>query len=90
MPNISETARDGGCAEPLAGFIHPDLIPLIQFYTIELAQLADGRVFVGVSATLCEDGDLSLVEIVSRREADKPSAVRLLAAATPFPDRVAA
>jgi hypothetical protein len=47
---------------------HADVIPLVQFYSIELAPLSDGRVFVGIGATLCEgEGELSNMEILSRR-----------------------
>jgi hypothetical protein len=46
---------------------HPDLIPLVQFYSIEISSLLDGRVFVGIGATLSEsDGELSNMDIVSR------------------------
>lgn len=44
---------------------HADLIPLVQFYSIEISS-AGARVWVAVSATLCElDGELSNADIVS-------------------------
>ena len=46
--------------------------PPIQFYAVEITPLADGRVFVGVGATICEtvdDDDFELVnmEVASAR-----------------------
>ena len=46
--------------------------PPIQFYSVELTPLADGRVSVGVSATVCEtiredDFELVNVEMASER-----------------------
>ena len=41
---------------------------IIQFFTVELAPIADGRIFVGVTATICErDGDLENMEMASER-----------------------
>jgi hypothetical protein len=40
--------------------------PPIQFYAVEITPLADGRVFVGVGATICEpvdDADFELVNM---------------------------
>ena len=40
--------------------------PPIQFYSVELTPLADGRLSVGVSATVCEtirDDDFELVNV---------------------------
>jgi hypothetical protein len=43
------------------------LHPAIQFFTVELAPIADGRIFVGVTATICEhDGDLENMEMAAR------------------------
>ena len=42
--------------------------PVIQFFTVELAPIADGRIFVGVTATICErDGELENMEMASGR-----------------------
>ena len=36
-----------------------DLKSIIQFYSIELSPMADGRFYVGVTATVCErEGEL--------------------------------
>jgi hypothetical protein len=43
--------------------------PDIQFYSVELTPLADGRVFVGVSATVCEGIDESDFELVAMQMA---------------------
>jgi hypothetical protein len=52
----------------------------VQFYSIELASLSDGRVFVGIGATLCEgEGELSNMEILSRRVDSFDDALRLIA-----------
>lgn len=60
--------------------VHPELIPLIQFFSIQLAQLADGGFFVAVSATLSEgDGDLSAIEIAGQRVGCFDEALRLIA-----------
>ena len=41
---------------------------IVQFFTIELAPTADGRIFVGVTATICEhDGDLENMQMASER-----------------------
>ena len=59
---------------------HADLIPLVQFYSIEISPLADGGVFIGVGATLCEDeGELSNVDILSRRVETLDDALALIA-----------
>jgi len=45
-----------------------DLASLIQFYSIELAPTDDGRLYVGVTATICEhEGELELMEMGSGR-----------------------
>ena len=41
---------------------HP---PAIQFYAVEITPLADGRVFVGVGATICETVDDDEIELVN-------------------------
>lgn len=59
---------------------HADLIPLVQFYSIEISPLADSSVFVGVGATLCEgEGELSNVDILSRRVETLDDALALIA-----------
>jgi hypothetical protein len=52
------------------GKIRPpaDLTSIIQFYSIELAPMADGRLYVGVTATVCEhEGELDSMEMGSGR-----------------------
>jgi hypothetical protein len=67
-------------AQSVAAPPHADVIPLVQFYSIELAPLSDGHVFVGIGATLCEDeGELSNMEILSRRVDSFDEALRLIA-----------
>jgi len=45
-----------------------DLNPVIQYISIELGPLADGRVFVGISATICErEGQLENMDMGSSR-----------------------
>ena len=45
-----------------------DLNSIIQFYSIELAPMADGRLYVGVTATVCErEGELDCMEMGSGR-----------------------
>jgi hypothetical protein len=40
----------------------------IQFYSIELTPMADGRLYVGVTATICEcEGELDSMEMGSGR-----------------------
>jgi hypothetical protein len=44
----------------------PPNSPPIQFYSVEITPLADGRMSVGMSATICEpihDGDFELVNM---------------------------
>ena len=51
-----------------AGTIPPvaDLKSIIQFYSIELSPLADGRLYVGVTATVCErEGELDCMDMGS-------------------------
>ena len=53
-----------------AGTTRPpaDLASIIQFYSIELAPMADGRLYVGVTATVCEhEGELDSMEMGSDR-----------------------
>jgi len=43
-----------------------DLTSIIQFYSIDLTPMADGRLFVGVTATICErEGELASMEMGS-------------------------
>ena len=45
-----------------------DLKSIIQFYSIELSPMADGRFYVGVTATVCEhEGELDSMEMGSDR-----------------------
>ena len=56
--------------------------PAIQFFTVELAPIADGRIFVGVTATICErDGDLENMEMASERVTSIDEAFRTIRAA---------
>lgn len=45
--------------------------PPIQFYSVEITPLADGRVFVGVGATLCETADDAEFQLVHRDLVDE-------------------
>jgi hypothetical protein len=54
-------------AQSVAAPPHADVIPLVQFYSIELAPLSDGRV------------ELSNMEILSRRVDSFDDALRLIA-----------
>jgi hypothetical protein len=46
----------------------PNLTSIIQFYNIELSPMADGRLYVGVIATVCErEGELDCMEMGSGR-----------------------
>jgi hypothetical protein len=48
--------------------VHPDLLPMIQWHTIEFAKLGDGRFYVGMIATLCDENqEVSTLEILSER-----------------------
>jgi hypothetical protein len=40
-------------------------VPPIQFYSVEIMPLADGRMSVGMSATICESVDEGDFELVS-------------------------
>lgn len=45
-----------------------DLQSIIQFYSIELSPMADGRLFVGITATVCEcEGELASMDMGSGR-----------------------
>ena len=57
-----ETAPAGKTRPPA------DFNSIIQFYSIQLAPMADGRLFVGVTATVCEhEGELDSMEMGSGR-----------------------
>jgi hypothetical protein len=45
--------------------------PPIQFYAVEITPLADGRVFVGVGATICEEVDDADFELVNMEMASE-------------------
>ncbi len=52
-----------GTTGPLA-----NLTSIIQFYSIELTPMADGRLYVGVTAAVCEhEGELDSMEMGSGR-----------------------
>ena len=64
-----------------AGIARPpaDLTSRIQFYSIELAPMADGQLFVGVVATICErEGELDNMEIGSARVATIEEALAVI------------
>ena len=45
-----------------------DLASIIQFYSIELSPMADGRLYVGITATVCErEGELDSMDMGSDR-----------------------
>ncbi len=54
----------------VAATIRPpaDFTSFIQFYSIDLTPMADGRLYVGVTATICErEGELDSMELASDR-----------------------
>ena len=53
---------------------------VVEFYTIELAQLADGNLHVSLTATTVDDEEPQLLsqEIVSRRVPTLDDALRLI------------
>ena len=72
-----ETAADGKPRPPI------DLKSIIQFYSIELSPMADGRLYVGVTATVCErEGELDCMEMGSGRVNSIGEALMLIREAT--------
>lgn len=60
---LQRDAVAAGTTRPAA-----DLKSIIQFYSIELSPMADGRLYVGVTATVCErDGELDCMDMGSGR-----------------------
>ena len=56
-----------------------DLKSIIQFYSIELSPMADGRLYVGVTATVCErEGELDCMEMGSGRVNSLGEALNLI------------
>lgn len=55
-----------------------NLASIIQFYSIELSPMADGRLFVGVTATVCEQGELECMEMGSGRANSLDEALSLI------------
>ena len=56
-----------------------DLKSIIQFYSIELSPMADGRFYVGVTATVCErEGELDSMEMGSERVATIDQALMVI------------
>ena len=56
-----------------------DLASIIQFYSIELSPMADGRLYVGVTATVCErEGELDSMEMGSGRVASIEDALAVI------------
>lgn len=79
---LEQNARTG----PVTAPPRADLIPLVQFYSIELSSLADGGVSVGIVATLCEaDGELLGMEVASERVASLAEALAVIQSAVAFP-----
>ena len=73
--------RDGAAA----GTTGPpaNLTSIIQFYSIELSPMADGRLYVGVTATVCEhEGELDSMEMGSGRVDTIDEALMLIREAT--------
>ena len=73
-------------ARPIVAPPRADLIPLVQFYSIELSTLAAGGVSVGITATLCEaEGDLIGMEVASERVASLAEALALIESVVALP-----
>ena len=73
-------------ARPIVAPPRADLIPLVQFYSIQLSTLADGNLSIGIMATLCEDeGDMVGMEVASERVANLAEALALIESAIAFP-----
>lgn len=65
--------------------LNPALLPLVQYYSIELMPLDQGGLFVGISATLCEEeGELSNVDMIAQRVDTPAHALALINEATLF------
>ena len=63
-----------------------DLTSIIQFYSIELAPMADGRLYVGVTATVCErEGELDCMDMGSGRVDSIDKALTLIREAIASP-----
>lgn len=63
-----------------------DLNSTIQFYSIELTPLADGRLYVGVTATVCEsEGELDSMEMGSGRVDSIDKALKVIREAIASP-----
>lgn len=51
----------------------------IQFFAIELSPTADGRYFVGIGATICEqEGELSQMDLGNHRVATIDDAIEVI------------
>jgi hypothetical protein len=82
MPH-SQSVQNTGQDQRRNNALHPELIPLLQFFTNEITPLPDGKWFVGVHAVLAEtDGEQSLVEMISQRADNHDEAMRLISEAT--------
>lgn len=52
---------------------------IIQFYAIELSPMADGRLYVGVTATVCErEGELGSMEMGAGRVDSLDQALKVI------------
>ena len=68
-----ETAADGTTRPPA------DLKSIIQFYSNELSPMADGRLYVGVTATVCEcEGESDSMEMGTGRVNSLDEALMLI------------
>jgi hypothetical protein len=79
---LEQTTR----ARPIVAPPRADLIPLVQFYSIELSTLDGGDVSVGIMATLCEaEGDLIGMEVASGRVGNLTEALAFIESAVALP-----
>ncbi len=63
-----------------------DLPSIIQFYSIELSPMADGRFYVGVTATVCEqEGELGSMDMGSGRVDSIDKALKVIREAIASP-----
>lgn len=63
----------------------PSIISAVQFYTIEIGQCADGRLSVGVQATICEeDGVLDAMDLGHAYVATRDQALDMIRPALGF------
>ncbi len=64
-----------------------DLASTIQFYSIELMAMAEGGVYVGVTATVCErEGELDLMDMAKCRVDSIDAALTVIREAFTLPN----